>query len=163
MLLNQNLESCLICGRIELIKKGKNFYFVAETQTGYIVLGDHQFFRGYTLLLYKEHKRELHELETEIRKRFLWEMSEVAAAVFRAFRPVKLNYELLGNTDEHLHWHLIPRHRADPNLKGPAWNIDRAIRNADATRPDFDTIEDMKQNLLDELSASSDLAIEMRH
>lgn len=40
---------CLICERIEQIKRGENPYFVCELSTGYVVLGDHQRFQGYTL------------------------------------------------------------------------------------------------------------------
>ncbi len=35
---------CLICNRIASICAGSNPYFVAEVETGYIVLGDYQFF-----------------------------------------------------------------------------------------------------------------------
>ncbi len=35
---------CLICDRIELIKAGDNPYFVKELETGYVVIGDHQYF-----------------------------------------------------------------------------------------------------------------------
>lgn len=160
MLPSHNPEMCLICERIELIQKGENPFFVAETRTGFVVLGDFQFFRGYTLLLSKEHKRELHELDPETRKAFVWEMSEVAAAVIRAFNPVKLNYELLGNTDEHMHWHLFPRHHDDPNPRGTVSNIDRTIRNAESARPDADTLKSMKQQLLNELKKSSTIVSE---
>ena len=47
---------CLICERIQMIKEHKNPYFVKELETGYVVLGDHQHFKGYTLFLCKEHK-----------------------------------------------------------------------------------------------------------
>ncbi|MFQ9902176.1 MAG: hypothetical protein ACLRWF_11240 [Ruthenibacterium sp.] len=40
---------CMICERIRMIQKGTNPYFVQELNTGYVVLGDHQHFRGYTL------------------------------------------------------------------------------------------------------------------
>ena len=44
---------CLICDRIEMIKRGENPYFVRELKTGYVVIGDHQHFRGYTLFCIK--------------------------------------------------------------------------------------------------------------
>ena len=47
---------CLICKRIEMIKNGNNPYYVKELETGYVVIGDHQHFKGYTLFLCKEHK-----------------------------------------------------------------------------------------------------------
>jgi diadenosine tetraphosphate (Ap4A) HIT family hydrolase len=97
------LDQCLICGRINMIKEGTNKYFVKELETGYVVIGDHQYFEGYTLFLCKEHKSELH-----IKEKFLIEMSIISEAVFKAFKPDKLNYKLLGNGDSHMHWPPIP-------------------------------------------------------
>lgn len=71
-------------------------------------MGDHQFFKGYILFLCKEHKKELHQLEPKFRCQFLYEMSLAAKAIYEAFKPYKLNYELLGNTDQHMHWHIFP-------------------------------------------------------
>ena len=53
---------CQVCERIDLIKKGMNPYFIKELKTGYVVLGDYQQFEGYTLFLYKNHIKDLHEL-----------------------------------------------------------------------------------------------------
>ena len=106
-------EMCFICDRIEMIKNGTNPYFVRELKTGYVVLGDHQHFKGYTLFLAKEHKTELFQLENEQKVDFLEEMSIVAEAVYKAFGAEKMNYELLGNGDTHLHWHLFPRVSGD--------------------------------------------------
>lgn len=44
--------SCVICDRIQMIKEGKNPYFICELETGYVVFGDNQRFKGYTLLNY---------------------------------------------------------------------------------------------------------------
>ena len=73
---------CLICDRIEMIKRGENPYFVRELKTGYVVIGDHQHFRGYTLFLYKEHgdKTELFHLGKAERALFMEEMTLVAQA-----------------------------------------------------------------------------------
>lgn len=49
------MQHCLICKRIEMIKNNENPYFVKELETGYVVLGDHQRFNGYTLFLCKKH------------------------------------------------------------------------------------------------------------
>lgn len=89
------MEDCLICNRIRLIKEGTNKYFAAELETGYVVIGDHQYFEGYTLFLCKEYRNELHELDQTFKEKFLVEMSKVSEAVYNAFNPIKLNYELL--------------------------------------------------------------------
>ena len=117
---------CLICERIELIKQGKNPHFVKELETGYVVIGDGQYFKGYTLFLAKEHVTELHQMEYETKIKFLEEMSIVQEAVAKAFQAEKMNIELLGNGDAHVHWHLFPRKAGDmkgygQNGRGPVW------------------------------------------
>ena len=117
---------CLICERIELIKQGKNPHFVKELETGYVVIGDGQYFNGYTLFLAKEHVTELHQMEYETKIKFLEEMSIVQEAVAKAFQAEKMNIELLGNGDAHVHWHLFPRKAGDMkgyghNGRGPVW------------------------------------------
>ena len=72
---------CLICDRIEMIKNGTNKYFVKELETGYVVIGDYQHFKGYSLFLFKEHKTELFQLDYKTKMKFLEEMSLVAEAV----------------------------------------------------------------------------------
>ena len=97
---------CLICQRIEMIKEGSNPYLVKELSTGYVVLGDHQYFKGYTLFLAKQHVRELHDLDPETRLAFLAEMSQVQEAVAKAFEAEKMNVELLGNGDTGIYFHV---------------------------------------------------------
>lgn len=80
------MDNCLICERIGWIRENRNPYFVRELKTGYVVLGDSQRFKGYTLFLCKQHAYELHELEPHFRDEFLHEMAVVAEAVYHAFR-----------------------------------------------------------------------------
>lgn len=150
---------CLICDRIEMIRRNKNPYFVKELETGYVVIGDHQHFYGYTLFLYKHHENqtELFHLELSERMMFLQEMSLVAEAVSKAFRAEKINYELLGMGDAHLHWHIFPRRSADIENygncgKGPVWWYPMDKMYSDHNRPTDDELEDMKQRLLVELN-----------
>ena len=110
----------------QLIKQGKNPHFVKELETGYVVIGDGQYFKGYTLFLAKEHVTELHQMEYETKIKFLEEMSIVQEAVAKAFQAEKMNIELLGNGDAHVHWHLFPRKAGDMkgygrNGRGPVW------------------------------------------
>lgn len=147
---------CLVCDRIQMIREGRNPYFVKELDTGYVVIGDHQHFKGYTLFLCKEHKLELFHLEPEKKCKYLEEMSIVAEAVAKAFGAEKMNYELLGNGDIHLHWHLFPRVTGDlgtygNNGKGPVWWLPREQMYADCNRPSSDELERMKIKLVAEL------------
>lgn len=92
-----------------MIKKGNNPYLVKELETGYVVIGDNQHFKGYTLFLCKQHKTELFYLEQDFATKFMKEMMLVLQAVKNAFNAEKMNYECLGNGETHLHWHLFPR------------------------------------------------------
>lgn len=144
-------EDCLVCERIEMIKNGTNPYFVTEMETGYVVIGDFQLFKGYTLLLFKEHVNEMHQLEKEVRLKFLSDVAVLGEAVNNAFHPVKMNYEQLGNSENHLHWHLFPRHADDPNPKGSVWVVDKSIRYAEEQRPSTDELGKMKHILKQEI------------
>lgn len=131
---------CLICDRIELIKQGKNPHFVKELETGYVVIGDGQYFKGYTLFLAKEHVTELHQMEYATKIKFLEEMSIVQEAVAKAFQAEKMNIELLGNGDAHVHWHLFPRKAGDMqgyghNGRGPVWWVPWEEMSSEEYRP----------------------------
>ncbi len=121
-------KNCSICQRIKLIKQGKNPYLIKELTTGYAVLSDYQFFPGYCLLLCKLHKTELHQLDKKFKLKFLDEMSLLAEAVYKTFKPDKLNYELLGNQDKHLHWHIFPRYKKEKNFNQPIWLVNKKVR-----------------------------------
>lgn len=147
---------CLICDRIQKNREGKNPWFVKELETGYVVLGDNQHFEGYTLFLCKEHKTELFQLDPGEKRKYLEEMSQVAEAVYHAFGVEKMNYELLGNGDTHLHWHLFPRRAGDLGEyghegRGPVWWYPPEKMYAPETCPTAERLEQLKAKLLVEL------------
>jgi diadenosine tetraphosphate (Ap4A) HIT family hydrolase len=139
-------DDCEICDRIARFTEA-NPYLIAELESGYAVLGDNQHYPGYTIFLSKQCVPELHELPPDLRSRFLDEMALVAEAVFRAFTPRKLNYELLGNGVSHLHWHLFPRYADDPNPRWPVWN-NEAFREAPRRTPmDSEHLRDLRERV----------------
>lgn len=142
---------CLICERIGQIERGENPYFVCALSTGYVVLGDHQRFQGYTLFLCKRHVTELYELPWGFRTRFLQEMSLVAEAVAAVYHPEKMNYELLGNGETHLHWHLFPRVSGDTPQPGPVWWLPREEMWNDAYRPSREQLAARTKQLREEI------------
>ncbi len=145
-------NNCLICERIQLIKKNANPYFIKELSTGYVVLADNQFYKGLTLFLSKVHKRELCELDKKFRDVFLTEMADVAESVFKAFKPQKINYELLGNKDCHLHWWIIPRYFNDPNPTKPIWAMDEKIIFGKDSKSRGKELKALKQQLISEIN-----------
>ena len=147
---------CLICDRIEMIKNGTNPYFVKELDTGYVVIGDNQHFKGYTLFLCKQHKTELFYLDKDFASRFMQEMVLVAEAAKKAFGAEKMNYECLGQGDAHLHWHLFPRRTGDigdygNKGAGPVWWYPMDLMYSNDNRPTDNELAEMKLKLLTEL------------
>lgn len=55
---------------------------------------------------------------------------EAARALAELLKPIKMNYQINGNTIPHLHMHLYPRFRDDPYV-GPA--IDAGATSFDRT------------------------------
>ena len=109
------------------------------------------------MFLCKEHKTELFQLEYNQKLKFLNEMSIVAEAVSKAFHAEKMNYELLGNGDTHIHWHLFPRVEGDLENygnkgKGPVWWYPMEKMYSEDNCPTAEELEMMKKKLLKELN-----------
>jgi len=153
-------DTCLICQRIHAIQTHANAHFVCELETGYVVMGDHQHFRGYTLFLCKKHVEELHFLPKDVLQKHLAELALVYQAVYRAFAPDKMNCELLGNGDAHLHWHLFPRVAGDTPQPGPVWCLPREEMYSDAKRPTPAELSAMKAALKREIDGLLEARVE---
>lgn len=68
-------------------------------------------------------------------------------AVREAFKADQMNYELLGNGDAHLHWHLFARHAGDLVPPGPVWWLDRSIMFAEDNDPNSIELTQLKDDL----------------
>lgn len=142
---------CELCGRITECREGRHAGLIAELDTGFAVLGDTQFFAGYSVLLCKHPVTELHELEPGVRMRFLEEMCQLAAAVATVVQPHKLNYECLGNQVHHLHFHVFPRRLTDPDPRAPVWGQMPQGVAADPHRLDPSRHGELRERLAREL------------
>ena len=132
----QHQDKCTICDKIAQCQAGMHPGFIAEMESGYAVLGDSQYFRGYSLLLSKTPATELDELAPDERLKYLEEMALLAQAVREVVQPYKLNYECLGNTVHHLHWHVFPRRLDEPQFAKPVWTCMPSPEEADQYKLD---------------------------
>ena len=112
---------CFACERIQQIRRGENPHFFAELAESYAVLADEQAYRGWCILLLKDHHEHLAGLPLDRQSRLWNDVARVASAVTRELKPVRINYECLGNLLHHIHWHVIPRHADDPDPTKPVW------------------------------------------
>jgi diadenosine tetraphosphate (Ap4A) HIT family hydrolase len=113
-----------------MARGGRNPTFLLELTSGYAVMGDDQFLPGYSLLLARDHVRELHELSPATREAFLRDMALLGEAVARATSPFKMNYAILGNTEQHLHCHVHARYEHEPEQyrRGPITGYPKELR-----------------------------------
>ena len=113
--------NCQLCDRVLLTKSGNYPYLIHEFEHSYLLLGEHQFFDGYSVLVSKLHFREMSDLPYKISKEFFQEMMISSRAIERAFSPKKMNMCSLGNVVDHVHWHFFPRYSSDPEFSDPPW------------------------------------------
>lgn len=95
---------------------------IAMLERCYVMLNRDQFFPGYCFVFTRSHVTELFHLDSAARTAVMEEVSSVAAALFRHFKPAKINYELLGNMVPHMHWHIVPRFTDDALWPQPIWS-----------------------------------------
>jgi diadenosine tetraphosphate (Ap4A) HIT family hydrolase len=112
---------CSACARVARIADGANPDFIATLSESHVTLADEQAYRGYCILLLKDHHEQLDALPLD-RQRRLWDdVTRVAAALRRETNPARFNYACLGNFVTHVHWHVIPRYDDDPEPRNPIW------------------------------------------
>ena len=140
---------CKMCEKQKNIKDDP--YFIMELETGYVILGWYQRFKGYTVFNCKQHGPELHNLERDFKIKHLEEMTIVSEAVFNLFKPDKLNYELLGNGCSHIHWHIYPRIKGDTPIVSSVYQLPNSVLFDETTRPSDEERERLKYIIKNEI------------
>jgi diadenosine tetraphosphate (Ap4A) HIT family hydrolase len=128
----------LIHERTELSRAGKNPMVICSMPSGWAVLGDNQFMRGYSLLLADPVVTDLNDLDRGARLRFLLDMALLGKAVSTCTPAYRINYEILGNTEPALHAHVWPRFLDEPEefRGGPVWRYPTEKRRTEPFSPD---------------------------
>lgn len=105
---------------------GQNPRVITRLSSGWLVLGEAQFVRGYSLLLPDPVVPHLNAMPLEVRTQFLREMSLAGDAILEVTGAGRINYEMLGNVEPALHAHLFPRYETEPEefRTKPVWFYD---------------------------------------
>jgi diadenosine tetraphosphate (Ap4A) HIT family hydrolase len=140
----------IIHQRVEAAHASTNPTVICRMPSGWAVLGDAQFLRGYSILLADPVVPNLNALDKAQRQQFLYDMSVIGDALLEVTGAKLINYEILGNTDPALHVHIFPRYPDEPDERrsGPVWLYDREFRSS---RP-FDLARD--RPLMEQLAAA---------
>jgi diadenosine tetraphosphate (Ap4A) HIT family hydrolase len=106
-------EGCVIC------RSGRPLNVIVELSTCWVTAAREAPLPGYVCVVARRHANEPFEMEPEEQARFWLEAMSIARALAAAVQPIKMNYEIHGNTLPHLHLHLFPRTPDDPFVGGP--------------------------------------------
>ena len=110
---------CEMCSnkRLDCDQYGIRIYSGRYTDA-YLQRADVQ--RGYTIVIWQgRHVTEPTELDEDEATGYWSEVLTTARALISVYRPLKMNYETLGNSLPHLHTHLVPRFKDDPRPGQP--------------------------------------------
>jgi diadenosine tetraphosphate (Ap4A) HIT family hydrolase len=122
-------EDCPLCEAVASEAAEDEYgYTVADLPLTRVRLAADQFVPGYCVVICRKHVREPYELQPSDRTLFFEDVMRVGEALERVFEPVKLNFELLGNSVPHLHCHVKPRFYGDPAPGLPIWGGDEPVR-----------------------------------
>jgi diadenosine tetraphosphate (Ap4A) HIT family hydrolase len=111
-------EGCPMCaeGRPVETDFGVRF-FAGDVSDAYLQRDGRQ--RGYTIVFWRgRHVAEPTELSADEASRYWLDVLRAGDAIERVLGPVKMNYEVLGNSLPHLQTHVMPRYVDDPR---PGW------------------------------------------
>ena len=118
--------STLIHERVKMCRNGTNPKTICRVASGWVVIGDVQFLRGYSLVLPDPVVPDLNALAVPDRETFLREVTLVGDALLEITDSYRINYEILGNSEPALHAHIFPRYMSEPDerRRTPAWFYD---------------------------------------
>ena len=111
-------KKCPLCDEITNTRSEMR---IKELVVSTAFLSQNQAYRGYSVVVYNSHETALENLPEKNQIQFYRDMLKISSAIVKAFKPDKMNYELLGNWVPHLHWHVVPRYKTDPCWGNPIW------------------------------------------
>jgi diadenosine tetraphosphate (Ap4A) HIT family hydrolase len=96
-----------------------------ESPSTVAYLRRHEIQRGYVIVACRTHVVEPFHLPEDESAAYWADLLRVGRALHAHYGPKKLNYETWGNSEPHLHTHIVPRYEVDPHPGGgfPFWLV----------------------------------------
>lgn len=118
--------STLIHKWVSQCRDGSNPRVISRLASGWAVLGEAQFLRGYCLVLPDPVVPHLNSLSGSDRIHLMQDVMQLGDAVLAVTGALRCNYEILGNLEPALHVHVFPRFNHEPEAlrSKPVWFYD---------------------------------------
>jgi diadenosine tetraphosphate (Ap4A) HIT family hydrolase len=88
---------------------------IGKLEVSTVFLFKEQTYKGRCNVVYKDHVKELFQLDDENLTAYMRDVKRAAAAIDKAFQPGKINYGAYGDTMHHLHMHVVPKYENKEN------------------------------------------------
>ena len=100
-----------------MARAGKNSYVITKLPSGWLVIGDVQPLLGYCVFLADPVVPSINDLSEADRVQYSLDVLRAGDALLAVTNAYRINYETLGNTEQALHTHIIPRYLDEPDDK----------------------------------------------
>lgn len=104
----------LIETQVELARTGREPSMICRVPSGWVLLANRQYLRGYCMLMSDPVVPSINTLDRARRAEFLCDMAAVGDALVSVLGAYRVNYFIGGNTEPALHAHIIPRYLDEP-------------------------------------------------
>lgn len=118
--------------RITAARAGVNPAVICRVPSGWAVMCNMQYLRGYTILLADPLAASINDLDHPRRAEYLGDMVLVGDALLEVTGAYRINYGILGNSDPFLHAHIVPRYLTEPEdlRNGLPWSYPKNLMSA---------------------------------
>jgi diadenosine tetraphosphate (Ap4A) HIT family hydrolase len=123
--------------RVQRLRAGEDPGLIARMPSGWAVLGEQQFLRGYSLLLPDPVVDTFNDLLPARRAQVMQDAAALGDALLTVTGACRINYAIFGNLEPALHVHVVPRFEDESILMRTAhpWAYDwNAAPRMDAAR-----------------------------
>ncbi len=100
--------------RVALLRAGADPTCIGRLSSGWAVLGQQQFLRGYALLLPDPVVGTLNALQGAARTQVLEDATRLGDGLLAVTDAIRVNYAVFGNLEPALHVHVVPRYAGEP-------------------------------------------------
>ena len=127
-----------ILEQVEAARAGREPALICQVRSGWVVLCKMQFLRGYCILMPDPLVESINALDVQRRSEFMHDMTIVGDALQEVTGSYRVNYAIMGNSDQVLHAHIVPRYfdELDSLRQGLPWLYPQKLM--DETLFDYD-------------------------